>query len=77
MSDQLTIDQVMNAMPGAFLPEKAGDMNAIIQYHLSGDEAGDWVVRIGEGACQVEQGTVEDPPDAGGRFGRLPEGAQR
>jgi putative sterol carrier protein len=60
MPDEITIEEMMNRMPKAFLPEKAGDVEAVIQFHLTGAEASDWVVRIGDGKCDVEQGTTED-----------------
>lgn len=61
MTDKLTIDTLMGRMSKAFLPEKAGDKEAVIQYHLTGEDSGDWVVEIKGGECSVEQGTVEDP----------------
>jgi putative sterol carrier protein len=61
MSEELTIADVMGRMPKAFRPEKAEGVQAVVQYHLSGDQGGDWIVRIGDGVCQVEQGTAEDP----------------
>ena len=60
MDDEITIDEMMTRMPKAFLPEKAGDVEAVIQYHLTGEEAGDWIVRIGDGKCEVEQGETDD-----------------
>ena len=60
MADEITIEELMNRMPKAFLPDKAVDVEAVIQYHLTGDEAGDWVVKIGDGKCEVEQGTTEN-----------------
>ena len=48
-------------MPGAFRPEKAGDMDAVIQFKLSGEEASDWIVIIKDGGCKVEQGEHEAP----------------
>ena len=59
MPEEITIEEMMNRMPNAFLPEKAGDVEAVIQYHLTGDEAGDWVVTIGDGKCEVKQGTTD------------------
>lgn len=60
MSEELTIETAMRRMPKAFDPEKAEGVNATVQYHLTGDEAGDWLVRIGDGKCEVEQTSVED-----------------
>ncbi len=61
MSEPLTIEKLMERMPGAFLPEKAGDLAADIQFHFVGDGGGDWVAHIREGACTTEQGTTESP----------------
>jgi putative sterol carrier protein len=61
MADEITIDELMGRMPRAFLPEKAEGVEAVIQYHLTGAEAGDWVVTIREGKCVVERGTTENP----------------
>jgi putative sterol carrier protein len=60
MVDEITIEELMNRMPKAFLPDKAVDVEAVIQYHLTGEEAGDWVVKIGDGKCEVERGTTEN-----------------
>ena len=57
----LTLQDLFDRMPGAFLPEKAGDMDAVIQFKLTGEEASDWIVVIKDGACQVEKGEHEDP----------------
>jgi putative sterol carrier protein len=61
MADEITIEELMNRMPKAFLPDKAEGVEAVIQYYLSGAEAGDWVVTIRDGKCMVERGTTEDP----------------
>ena len=60
MVEEITIEEMMNRMPKAFLPDKAEGVEAVIQYHLSGAEAGDWVVTIGDGQCVVERGTTEE-----------------
>ncbi|MCJ7513042.1 MAG: SCP2 sterol-binding domain-containing protein [Anaerolineales bacterium] len=61
MADELTIEKLMGLMPKAFLPDKAVGVNALIQYHLSGEQAGDWIVTIKDGACTTAKGTVENP----------------
>jgi hypothetical protein len=55
MSEQLTIDKLMSLMPKAFVPEKAGDLEAVIQFNLSGEGGGDWAVTISEGSCSVSR----------------------
>jgi putative sterol carrier protein len=61
MSDEITVQQLMNRMPKAFIPENAAGVDAVIQYHLSGDEGGDWVVTIRDQQCTVEPGVTENP----------------
>ncbi len=58
---ELTLKDLMARMPGAFLPEKATGVDVVIQYHLTGDEASDWVIRIQDGQCRVEEGMAADP----------------
>lgn len=57
----LTINELMDKMPGAFLSDKAGDANVVIQFNFSGDQSSDWYVTIKGGACTVEQGNAENP----------------
>jgi putative sterol carrier protein len=57
----ITIKELFDRLPGAFIPEKAGDMDAVIQFVLTGDEASDWMVIIKDGAVEVKEGTHEDP----------------
>jgi putative sterol carrier protein len=60
MSD-ITVNQLMERMPKAFIPEKAEGVDAVIQYHLTGEEAGDWIVTIQDGQCTVAEGVAENP----------------
>jgi putative sterol carrier protein len=47
------IKEMLEAMPSAFLPEKAGNTKALIQLDLTGEEGGQWVLDIANGQCQV------------------------
>ena len=58
---ELTLKQVMAAMPTAFKPEKATGVDAVIQFSVTGAEAGDWVITIRNGACTVAPGVAENP----------------
>ncbi len=58
---EITVKELMARMPKAFLPEKAVGVDAVIQYHLSGDEGGDWIITIKDGKCTVEEGVAENP----------------
>lgn len=57
----LKIRDLMERMPGAFLPEKAEGTNAVIQFEFTGDEPGHWYAAIQDGACKVGEGQHENP----------------
>jgi len=61
MADELTIEKLIELMPKAFLPEKAQGVDAVIQYNLTGAQAGDWVITIKDGQCTVAKGTADNP----------------
>ena len=55
----LTIAQLMEKMPGAFLPEKAPGLDAVIHFKFSGEEPGEWNAVIKDGKCAVNQAAIE------------------
>jgi len=57
----LTVAELMTRMPLAFLPEKAAGMEAVIQFHVTGEETGEWNATIRNGKCKVGQGTSPNP----------------
>lgn len=57
----LTIETLMSKMPGAFVPEKAPGLNAVIQFKFTGAEAGDWYAEVKDGAVKVEKGLHPSP----------------
>lgn len=57
----ITIKELFDKMPDAFMPEKAGDMDAVIQFKLTGEEASDWYVIIKDQAVDVNEGEHESP----------------
>lgn len=56
----LTVKDLMQRMPGAFLPDKAEGVDAVIQFQL-GKDGGDWVCTIRNQECTVEKGSTENP----------------
>ncbi len=58
---EISIQELMNRMPKAFLPDQAEGVDAVIQYHLTGAEGGDWVITIRDKKCTVAPGTTENP----------------
>jgi putative sterol carrier protein len=57
----LTVAELMEKMPGAFIPDKAQGVDAVIQFKFTGAEAGDWVAVINDGKVEVSQGTHPSP----------------
>jgi len=55
------VQEVFEAMPDAFLPEKAGSARALIQFNLTGEEGGKWVVDVADGKCQVREEAIPQP----------------
>jgi putative sterol carrier protein len=57
----LNIAELMGKMPAAFLPEKAAGMEAVLQFHFTGKETGEWHATIKNGKCTVGQGAFPSP----------------
>ena len=58
---QMTPDQIVDAMPGFLIPEKAGSTKATIQFDLSGDDGGKWWIKIAEGKAESGKGDAPEP----------------
>lgn len=56
-----SVEKLFESMPKAFNAEKAGSMKATVQFNLTGEGGGNWVVRVADGVCTTEEGTVEEP----------------
>ncbi|MEJ2732360.1 MAG: SCP2 sterol-binding domain-containing protein [Anaerolineae bacterium] len=59
MSSQ--VRQLLEAMPAAFMPDKAGSAKALIQLDLAGEGGGQWVLDIAQGECQVTEAKSPKP----------------
>lgn len=57
----ITIDELVANHRKAFRPEAAEGLDAVIQYCLTGDEGGNYIVTIKEGACNTQAGLAENP----------------
>jgi hypothetical protein len=44
-----TVRELIQNHEKAFQPEKAGNLDAVIQYHLTGEEGGDWIITLKDG----------------------------
>jgi putative sterol carrier protein len=52
---------MLEKMPDAFLPAKAGDAKALIQLDLTGEEGGAWLLDISSGECAVREEKAPKP----------------
>ena len=58
---EYTVEELIKNHEKAFQPEKAKGVNAVIQYHLTGEEGGDWIITIHDDECKVKEGVAENP----------------
>jgi|GEM_PF-43743 len=56
-----TCREAILGMPAVFNPAAAGDLQADIQFVVTGEEPGHYVLRIREGRCTAHEGTVPRP----------------
>jgi len=56
-----SVPELMDSIPQYFVPDKASGIDAVIQFHLTGSQGGDWVVTIQNKTCSVKKGVVEEP----------------
>ena len=59
----LTIAELMEKMPGAFIPEKAQGLDAVIHFKFTGEEPGEWNAAIKDGKVDVAQGLPRRQPN--------------
>jgi putative sterol carrier protein len=51
--------EILDKMPQAFVPEKAGDLDATIQLNLTGEGGGQWIVQIANCQIDLSEGETE------------------
>ncbi len=56
-----SVDTLIEGMPDAFDPAAAGDLKAEVQFDISGEKEGKWVISIVGGRCQVRRGEALSP----------------
>ncbi len=56
-----TIMQALEGMTLTFNPEKAGNLEAVIQFDLRGEVAGKYFLNIHQGKCAFHKGEHEKP----------------
>lgn len=56
-----TATEILETLPRRFNPEKAGDYHAVFHFDLSGNDGGQFTVKIEEGKCEVKNGLHGEP----------------
>ncbi len=56
-----SVKEVFEKMPEVFNPAAAAGLNMIFQFHITGNEAGEWHVIVKDNTCQVLDGAHESP----------------
>jgi putative sterol carrier protein len=53
--------ELLEGLPEAFLPEKAGSARGTIQFDLHGEGGGQWALELADGTCEVREETAAAP----------------
>ena len=61
LSHTSAAQRAIEEMPARFLPAAAGDLQAVIQFDLSGEGGGRWYVTVAEQTAQVTAGVAASP----------------
>lgn len=58
---EINVRELMKSIPGYFNAEKAKGISGVVQCMFSGDQASDWVIKIENETCTVEEGRTPNP----------------
>lgn len=56
-----SVKEVFEKMPEVFNPAAAAGLNMVFQFHITGNEAGEWHVIVKDNTCQVVEGAHSSP----------------
>lgn len=59
MNTEERVRQIFEKLPETFVPENAQGVRATIQFHLTGDGGGDWLVSIADDQVLVEERQID------------------
>jgi putative sterol carrier protein len=62
MSDSTTASQILTGMQAAFMPDKAQGIDAVVQFNLTGEGAGEYYMTIKDGKIDVQPGKAAANP---------------
>jgi putative sterol carrier protein len=56
-----TVKEILDSMPQHFNPDAAAGLDAIFQFDISGEEAGQWHLVVKDQQCQIVEGSHNGP----------------
>ncbi|MFH0959175.1 MAG: SCP2 sterol-binding domain-containing protein [Pseudomonadota bacterium] len=56
-----SVNEVFEKMPQVFNVAASSGLNMVFQFHITGDQSGDWNVTIKDQTCQVSPGVHAEP----------------
>ncbi len=56
-----TVKEILEAMPSRFNPDAAAGLDAVFQFDISGDQAGQWHLIVKDQVCQIVEGSHASP----------------
>jgi putative sterol carrier protein len=56
-----TIQSLIQNAPQGFMPERTAGVNAVVHFHLTGEQGGDWGLTIKDQRCLVSLGVPANP----------------
>lgn len=57
----MTAADIMKEMPSRFNADKAKNMDATVQFDISGDDGGQWYAIIKDGDLDLQEGSASNP----------------
>ena len=57
----LTVKGIFDGIPDAFQADKAGGVDVVFQFDISGPAGGSWYTTVKDGKCEVAEGSHESP----------------
>ena len=57
----VSVRDIISAMPSRLDPDAAAGVDAVFQFDISGEEAGQWYVVIKDGTCRIDKGSHSSP----------------
>lgn len=57
----MTAKEIITGMPAKIRPEVIEGLNTLFHFDISGDEGGQYSVKIADGKCEVTEGLIGEP----------------